>query len=184
MSARDLLPALTAAGLTVGLDADGALLVGPRDRLTDDLRVLIRSRKADLLDALSAASVPGYRPADDGASDTGGSGRRTSLDETAELRAMLDLLAFEYRFTDSERSEALDLALADAPAALLSFRAQLPALAPVTESMPDTRQTCRQCARWTGRHCAVAGTVELRRLHDPLPYPDLQQRCPAYRTDC
>lgn len=52
-----LLTKLADAGLQVSRDGD-QLVVAPRDRLTDELRALIRSRKLELLDALDPASDP------------------------------------------------------------------------------------------------------------------------------
>ena len=55
MTATDLLTTLRARGLTVAADGD-ALIVGPRERLTDELRAAIRAHKRDLL-----AELPRYR---------------------------------------------------------------------------------------------------------------------------
>ena len=46
------------AGLSVYLVSDGGLGIRPASRLTDDLRALIRSNKAFLLDCLQAANDP------------------------------------------------------------------------------------------------------------------------------
>lgn len=46
------------AGLSVSLAPDGGLGIRPASRLTDDLRALIRSNKAFLLDWLQAANDP------------------------------------------------------------------------------------------------------------------------------
>lgn len=55
MTAADLLTTLRSRGLTVVADGD-ALKVGPRNRLTDELRAAIRAHKPALL-----AELPRYR---------------------------------------------------------------------------------------------------------------------------
>jgi hypothetical protein len=55
MTAADLLTALRNRGLTVSADGD-ALVVQPRELLTDELRAAIRAHKRDLL-----AELPRYR---------------------------------------------------------------------------------------------------------------------------
>jgi hypothetical protein len=55
MTAADLLTRLRAVGLTVNADGD-ALIVRPRELLTDELRAAIRALKRDLL-----AELPRYR---------------------------------------------------------------------------------------------------------------------------
>jgi hypothetical protein len=53
MGAADVLDRLAAAGLSVELLGSGAIGVSPSGRLTDELRALIRSGKAEILAALS-----------------------------------------------------------------------------------------------------------------------------------
>lgn len=48
-----LLARLEAAGVTLR-EHEGVILAGPREAVTDDLRALIRSNKADLLAAIEA----------------------------------------------------------------------------------------------------------------------------------
>src|SRR5215470_12904392 len=55
MTAADLLTSLRGRGLTLTADGD-ALVVRPRDLLTDELRAAIRAHKRDLL-----AELPRYR---------------------------------------------------------------------------------------------------------------------------
>ena len=55
MTAADILTRLRNRGLTVAADGD-ALIVRPRDLLTDELRAAIRAHKRDLL-----AELPRYR---------------------------------------------------------------------------------------------------------------------------
>jgi TubC N-terminal docking domain len=55
MSAINLLSRLRDAGLKVAANGD-ALVIGPRDLLTDELRAAIRSHKCELL-----AELPRYR---------------------------------------------------------------------------------------------------------------------------
>ena len=55
MTAAELLTTLRLRGLTLAADGD-ALIVRPRDRLTDELRAAIRAHKRDLL-----AELPRYR---------------------------------------------------------------------------------------------------------------------------
>ena len=54
MDAADVMLVLGDAGLMVDVDGD-RLVVGPAEYLTDELRVLIRSNKSALLEALKAA---------------------------------------------------------------------------------------------------------------------------------
>jgi len=59
MGTATVLSTITAAGLTVAADGD-KLMVRPKDRITPELRALIRARKAELLMVLaSPASGPG-----------------------------------------------------------------------------------------------------------------------------
>lgn len=55
---QDIFEALHDAGLSVSLAPDGGLGVAPASRLTHELRDLIRSNKAVLLDWLQAANDP------------------------------------------------------------------------------------------------------------------------------
>ncbi|MBX9631439.1 MAG: hypothetical protein K2X67_13045 [Burkholderiales bacterium] len=54
MGARDILDCLAGSGLRLSLDPSGGLRVEPKAALTDDLRLLIRANRTDLLAALSA----------------------------------------------------------------------------------------------------------------------------------
>jgi hypothetical protein len=111
MSARYPLRALIAAGLTVDVDADGVLLVGPRDLLTDDHRALIRTRKADVIAALMDRRT---QPA-----------ALTSPPASAELLGLLDEVATLYSCTADERAEMTAAADRDPEGATRSFRAML-----------------------------------------------------------
>lgn len=59
MGGPDILALLAARGLSIRPLPGGLLEVSPRDRLTDDLRALIRERRAEILAALGAAPSPG-----------------------------------------------------------------------------------------------------------------------------
>jgi hypothetical protein len=61
-----VLERLNSAGLTVALIEDGLIGVSPKDRLTDDLRALIRSQREVILAALRpAVPVLNVSPASD-----------------------------------------------------------------------------------------------------------------------
>jgi hypothetical protein len=162
MSARDPLPTLAAAGLSVGLDADGALLIGPRDRLTDELRALIREHRAELLASLTlpASVVP-----------------RTVQ---PELLRLLAEVGDRYGCTAEERAEMAEAAARDPEGASRSFRSILAERRPEIDpdaSMPDIRRTCRECAHRRGLICSAlsAGAPPY------VPPLDMRQRCPSYR---
>lgn len=95
MGAPDVLHLIRESGLT--LTTDGVrLIVTPSDRLTDDLRTLIRNNKPGVLDALES--------------------------ESAELTRLVRLCGERYDFTEAEHAEALAIALADPSDALTCFR--------------------------------------------------------------
>ena len=58
LRAQDIFEVLHDKGLSVSLGPDGSLLVKPKSSLTDELRVLIRGNKTELLDWLQAANDP------------------------------------------------------------------------------------------------------------------------------
>jgi hypothetical protein len=163
VSARDLLPTLIAAGLTIGLDADGVLLVGPRDRLTNDLRALVRSRRADLVAAVTADSG---RPA----------ALTTSPPDLVELHRLLVEVATLHGCTAKEQTEMKAAAERDPEGAAASFRATLAS----TWGLPDNRRTCRQCVRLARGLCMAARDGQIAASREYRPDPDLRRRCEAY----
>ena len=62
LRAQDIFEVLQDVGLSVSLAPGGNLLVSPKSRLTDELRVLIRGNKTELLDWLQAANDPNPPP--------------------------------------------------------------------------------------------------------------------------
>lgn len=95
MGAPDVLHLIRESGLT--LIADGnRLIVTPSDRLTVDLRNLIRNNKPGVLHALEC--------------------------ETLELTRLVRVCGERYDFTEAEHAEALAIALADPIDALTCFR--------------------------------------------------------------
>ena len=62
LRAQDIFEVLHDVGLSVSLGPDGSLLVKPKSSLTDELRVLIRGNKTELLDWLQAANDPNPPP--------------------------------------------------------------------------------------------------------------------------
>lgn len=58
MDAPDILDRLTAAGISLKPLPDGTLWATPRAALTDEMRVLIRQHRAELLQALSTDPLP------------------------------------------------------------------------------------------------------------------------------
>ena len=95
MGAPDVLNLIRASGLALTADGD-RLIVTPSDRLTDDLRTLIRNNKPGVLDALES--------------------------EVAELTRLVGVCGERYDFTAAEHTEALAAALADPVDALTCFR--------------------------------------------------------------
>lgn len=95
MGAPDVLRLIRESGLTLTTDGD-RLIVIPSDRVTDDLRTLIRNNKSGVLDALAS--------------------------ETVELTRLVRLCGERYNFTEAEHAEALAAALADPIDALTCFR--------------------------------------------------------------
>lgn len=149
MGAADLLMQLRDTGLTVSADG-GALHVSPASALTDEIRVLIRSNKPALLDALcgEGAAVPFWRwlihfsdrdavevrfsPAatlEEVLAYPGASSaepfpenpkRHATPAEVRELRLLISQILTPGM--DSDRAEALEIALGDPDAALACFR--------------------------------------------------------------
>lgn len=107
MCAADVLHLIRESGLTVTADGD-RLIVNPADRLTDDLRTLIRDNKPDVLVALES--------------------------ESAELTRLGRLHGERYGFTETEHAEARAAALADPVDALTCFRAMAAEVAATTLS--------------------------------------------------
>lgn len=95
MGAPDVLHLIRESGLTLTTDGD-RLIVTPSDRLTDDLRTLIRNNKPGVLNALES--------------------------EATELIRLVRLCGERYDFTEAEHAEALAIALADPIDALTCFR--------------------------------------------------------------
>ena len=75
MGAPDLLQALRAQGFTLRAE-DGRVMVAPAERITDELRAVIRANKAELLTALGAGSSPESPAAVDSVRDPAAKGRR------------------------------------------------------------------------------------------------------------
>lgn len=95
MGTPDVLHLIRESGLTLTADGD-RLIVTPSDRLTDDLRTLIRDNKPGVFNALES--------------------------ETAELTRLVRVCGEHYDFTEAEHAEALAIALADPTDALTCFR--------------------------------------------------------------
>lgn len=95
MGAPDVLHLIREYGLTLTADGD-RLIVTPSDRLTDDLRTLIRDNKPGVLNALES--------------------------ESAELTRLVRLCGIHYSFTEVEHVDALAIALADPVNSLTCFR--------------------------------------------------------------
>lgn len=65
MGARDLVTALTEAGIGLHIDSEGGLCLEPASLLTDQLRQHVRESKADVLALLRTPPPPvGYSPAE------------------------------------------------------------------------------------------------------------------------
>ena len=96
MGAPAVLHLIRESGLTLTADG-GRLILTPSDRLTDDLRTLIRNNKPGVLDTLES--------------------------EAAELTRLVRICGERYDFTPAEHTEALAAALADPVDALTCFRA-------------------------------------------------------------
>ena len=62
LRAQDIFEVLHDVGLSVSLGPGGSLLVKPKSSLTDELRMLIRGNKTELLDWLQAANDPNPPP--------------------------------------------------------------------------------------------------------------------------
>lgn len=95
MGAPDVLHLIRESGLTLTADGD-RLIVTPSDRLTDDLRTLIRDNKPGVLNALESEAV--------------------------ELTRLVRLCGERYDFAEAVHAEALAAALADPVDALTCFR--------------------------------------------------------------
>lgn len=114
MGAPDILALLAASGLTIRPLPGGLLEVAPRDRLTDDLRALIRSHRSEILAALGAPS-PQPRPSTD-------PDRPAKL---AELHRLIHALAEHdpEHWTPADVEEAIREGERDLDAALETWRA-------------------------------------------------------------
>lgn len=107
MSTESLLHQIRAAGLRVELKSSGKLYLAPANRLTSELRERIEQRRSDLVAALqSSRRVVSVAEA-----------------EAAELSRLVRLCCDAYQFTESEQTEALQVAHADPVSALICFRA-------------------------------------------------------------
>lgn len=95
MGAPDVLHLIRESGLTMTADGN-RLIVTPSDRLTDNLRTLIRDNKPGVLDLLES--------------------------ESEELTRLVRLCGTHYGFTPDEHADALAIALADPVDALTCFR--------------------------------------------------------------
>lgn len=105
MGAPDILNLIRDSGLS--LTVDGArLIVMPAEKLTDELRTLIRVHKPEILAALEQA----VRALED------------ARQATAELTRLVQVCGDRYGFTEAEHREALTVALADPVDALACFR--------------------------------------------------------------
>jgi len=66
MTPAEVIARLEAAGVKVRVDEKMVIHAGPSDRLTDELRALIRANKAALVEALTAVKQPEPAHAHDG----------------------------------------------------------------------------------------------------------------------
>jgi hypothetical protein len=150
--------------------------------LTDELRVAIRARKADILAELSAAT------------DRAVSEARQHIatpEQASELRALVARVANDW--PEAERAEPLAVALADPADALTCFRmleAEMAAprkypegpytSAPLAERDPtDDRRTCMDCANLSS--IGRCRTPPFAAKRDYVPIPDALKRCEGYR---
>ena len=161
-----LLDELRAAGIALEALPGGKLhAVGP---LTDETRAAIREQKAAILAELAAAN------------DT------TTPEQAAELRELVTIVAADW--SKVERAEALAVALADANAALICFRALVAERSdPPSPTLDNGMRTCTDCANLSqGGRCLAAwrgesfgpGIAISRNYAPPLNLP---LRCVPYR---
>ena len=168
-----LLEHFAAAGVTLTALPDGRLHgAGP---LTDALRAAIRAHKPAILAELAA---------NDGATP----------EQATELRVLLARIAATW--SDEDKAEALDVALADPELALVSFRALVAEMAPAAipdgpySSAPlaerdpgDDRRTCHDCTHLAGTgRCLSAwhGHPPAGSGRSYTPIDDLLRRCERY----
>ena len=108
MNAPEVLERLTAAG--VRLTASGGnIIAAPRSAVTPEVVELVRAHKPELLQ---------------------------TLEQRTELVALVNRVATYHAFTDEQRQEALEIALADPGVALECFRglaAEIPTSLPERE---------------------------------------------------
>ncbi|MDD5403813.1 MAG: hypothetical protein PHZ14_04655 [Sulfuricella sp.] len=98
-------------------------------------------------------------------------------EQETELRALVAAVGAAYAFTHEEHAEALDLALWDVGAALLSYRAMAEEQGITLDH--DDRRRCDQCANLSpGGKCAAWQAVGARRGYEPVR--DIPRRCEGY----
>jgi hypothetical protein len=94
MTAAATLATLQAAGLALALTPTGGLAVRPASRLTNDLREIIRSSRADLVAYLSREAKAPARPDEAQTGQTGReTGHATEMGQTAQETAQSDQAA-------------------------------------------------------------------------------------------
>ena len=116
MNAHAILAKLKAAGVSVSRQGNN-LLAKPKAAVTDGLLALMREHKGELLAALSEPP-PGVQQAAPEQRSVAGAG----ITNAEELRALVNTVADFHGFRDDRRSEAQQIAQADAEAALECFR--------------------------------------------------------------
>lgn len=101
----------------------------------------------------------------------------TTPEQEAELRALVASVGVAYGFTHAEQQEALDLALWDVDAALVSYRAMLAEQNIMLDG--DDRRRCMDCANLTqSGKCKAWESVGAIRGYAPVQ--DQPKRCEGY----
>ena len=161
MSAPAIIAQLKAAGVRISRCGDN-LLAEPKAAVTAPLLTLIRAHKPELLAALPD-------------SPSAGQDEQRTLEpaELAQLRALVDLVADHHAFTQTQRAEAHQIALADQVAALACFRSQAARLP------TDDCIKCGQCSYLRNRVCTQAASHGAVRGY--TPDPDIARRCECFK---
>lgn len=150
MGAPEVLRLLRQSGLDVTADG-GRLIVQPAERLTDDLRQLIRGNRVSILSMLGAAE-----------SDTA---------HHHWIVQFIDGSCIEIsRHPDATCAEVM----AQYPNCV-----DLEPLSK-SDSFPDDRRTCFQCENLAGRRCLAAWRGEIVASRDYEPVCDMPRRCESY----
>ncbi|MDP2830383.1 MAG: hypothetical protein Q8O37_17490 [Sulfuricellaceae bacterium] len=102
---------------------------------------------------------------------------KVTPEQETELRALVAAVGVADGFTHAEQQEALDLALGDPDAALVSYRAMAIEQGIILDR--DDRRRCDQCANLSpGGKCAAWQAVGAMRGYSPVR--DIPRRCEGY----